>query len=348
MSFGLVHIEGELTNFKIAKGMWVYFDLKDEGASLKCFGTIHMLPGPLEDGMKVRLVCAPRLHPRFNFSLQVQTITPSGEGALVKAAQLLRRQLESEGLFDFSRKRALPHPPESIALVASSESAAYADFVKIIRVRWPLVTITVFETLVQGESAPDNIVHALEQAGKQAKLAEVLVLIRGGGSADDLRAFSDERVVRAVAACRIPTMAAIGHETDESLVELVSDARASTPSNAAELLVPDIHSMKLRLASESAQISTYVRSMTELIHTEITAKRTRMLQIIEQLYVTEKSCLASARQLMNAYNPEAVLRRGYALVRRGDIVVSLGTDLKINDELSVQFYDVKRAVKVVD
>jgi len=125
-----VQIEGELANFKVSKNKWVYFDLKDESSSIRCFGTVYMLPGPLEDGMVVRLRGNPRLHPQYGFSVNVQTLQPIGAGAIRRASNLLQAKLAAEGLFDDDRKRGLPYPPQRIGLIASKESAAFADFVK--------------------------------------------------------------------------------------------------------------------------------------------------------------------------------------------------------------------------
>ncbi len=348
VSFGFVHIEGELTNFRVSKGKWVYFDLKDEGASLKCFGTVYMLPGPLEDGMMVKLVCSPRLHPQFNFSLNVQSIVPSGQGALVKAAQLLRAKLEAEGLFDLARKRPLPYPPQRIALITSEESAAYADFTKIMRARWPQLEIDLFNVQVQGEAAPLQIVEAIEMCNKSAQIADALVVIRGGGSTDDLAAFSDERVVRVIAASRIPTMVAIGHEIDESLAELTADARASTPSNAAELLVPDRREALDQVELLKVQLGSSIKSMTSSARAAIKAEQERIKYLIEQLHASEKRDLLAVRQLLEAYNPTSVLKRGYALVKADGVVITRGKDLKKDIKINIQFSDITRRAKVID
>jgi exodeoxyribonuclease VII large subunit len=232
-------VTGELANFRVSKGRWVYFDLKDEHASVKCFATIYQLPGPLEDGMLLNVRATPRLHQLYGFSLNATNIQPAGEGTIRRASELLRAKLTAEGLFDDSRKRVIPYPPARIGLIASGESAAYIDFMKILQARWSGVEIVHADVQVQGEVAPAQIVAAIEQLNGLATPPDVLVITRGGGSAEDLQAFSTEQVTRAVAASRVPTLVAIGHEVDVSLAELAADQRASTPSNAAELLVPD-------------------------------------------------------------------------------------------------------------
>ena len=148
-AYPYVEVQGELSNFRVSKNRWVYFDLKDEAASLKCFATVYALPGPLEDGMVVRVVGSPRLHPLYNFSFQVQSIVPVGEGALRRAADLLAAKLEKEGLFDPTRKRALPYPPRRVALITAGDSAAYADFIKITSARWGGLAIDHYSVLVR-------------------------------------------------------------------------------------------------------------------------------------------------------------------------------------------------------
>jgi exodeoxyribonuclease VII large subunit len=234
-----VTIAGELANFRISKNRWLYFDLKDEGAVVRFFGTVYALPGPLENGMLLKVSGSPRLHPLYGFSVSVLSITPSGEGSIKKAATLLEAKLAAEGLFDPTRKRPLPYPPARIGLIASTESAAYSDFLKVLGERWGGVTIEVIDVQVQGEVAPEQIVQAITRFNQKSLAPDVLVITRGGGSAQDLQAFSSEQVTRAVAASRIPTLVAIGHERDIALAELAADQRASTPSNAAELLLPD-------------------------------------------------------------------------------------------------------------
>ncbi|HZM63792.1 MAG TPA: exodeoxyribonuclease VII large subunit, partial [Candidatus Saccharimonadales bacterium] len=145
-----VTITGELANFRVSKNRWVYFDLKDTESSIKCFGTVYQLPGPLEDGIMLAVKGAPRLHPLYGFSVNVLSMTPVGEGSIKKAAALLQAKLTAEGLFDAERKRPLPHPPYSIGLITSAESAAYRDFMKILNARWGGVTVTLADVQVQG------------------------------------------------------------------------------------------------------------------------------------------------------------------------------------------------------
>lgn len=343
--YPVVTIEGELSNFKISKGKWLYFDLKDDQASVRFFGTIYSLPGPLEDGMMLRVVGAPRLHPTFGFSVSVQSIAPVGEGSLKKAADLLRAKLTREGLFAPERKRRLPYPPQRVGLVASGESAAYADFIKILNVRWGGVQIVHAESQVQGELAVSQIVAALERLNETENL-DVIVVTRGGGSADDLGAFSAEQVVRAVAASRVPTLIAIGHEIDESLAELAADVRASTPSNAAELLVPDKAAM-IAVAYQD------VRLCLNKTKSVLAAQRQYSRDIVMSLHdaagrqlTRQREWLSHRRQYLSGYNPALVLKRGYAVLRHQDLPVKSTRQLKAGDSATVELADGSLAVTI--
>lgn len=350
VAYPYVEVEGELSSFRVSKNKWVYFDLKDETASLKCFATVYALPGPLEDGMVVRVAGSPRLHPLYNFSFQVQSIQPVGEGNLRRAADLLAVKLEAEGLFDPARKRPLPFPPRHIALITAYDSAAYADFMKITAARWGGVRIDTHGVLVQGEQAPSEIIAALKTVNELDITPDVVVLIRGGGSAEDLAAWSDERVVRAVAGSRVPTLVAIGHEIDMSLAELAADKRASTPSNAAELLVPD-------KKQELRHVRAYERRMNEQLAVVVMRRRTGLVMLAERLDEELSSAMNQAKQrlqnatkLLVAYDPARPLRQGFAVVRSADgTVVTHAASVHLDDMIEVELTDgiVASQVKVI-
>ncbi|MDL2342245.1 MAG: exodeoxyribonuclease VII large subunit [Patescibacteria group bacterium] len=314
-------ITGELANLRISKNKWVYFDLKDESSSVKFFGTVYQLPGPLEDGMLLKVRGAPRLHNLYGFSVTVQSMQPAGEGTIKRAAELLQAKLQTEGLFDTSRKRALPYPPQTVGLITSGQSAAYADFVKIINARWSGLTISHIDVQVQGEAAPLQIVSAIEQCNALAEPPEVLVLIRGGGSAEDLAAFSTEQVTRAVAASRIPTLVAIGHEIDLSLAELAADQRASTPSNAAELLVPDRRTVLSQLAVARQQLSHQSNQLLQQAHQDLVVVTASLQALALQKVAQQRQHVQAAQQLLAAFNPVFILQRGYAIVRQNGHVI---------------------------
>jgi exodeoxyribonuclease VII large subunit len=311
-----VVITGELSNLRVSKNRWIYFDLKDETATVKFFGTVYQLPGPLEEGMLLKVRGQPRLHPLYGFSVNVMNIRPAGEGTIKRAAELLQAKLAAEGLFDDLRKRALPYPPERIGLITSKQSAAYADFVKILNARWCGVSVQLIDVQVQGEAAPVQIVAAIEQFNEEAELPDVLVLIRGGGSPEDLAAFSTEQVTRAVAASRVPTLVAIGHEGDISLAELAADQRASTPSNAAELLVPDKAQAREVIRSYSEQLQTLNQRQLKAARSALALHQTQLEGASLNHIRRAQALLTSQRQLLEVLNPAAVLKRGYAIVRQ--------------------------------
>jgi exodeoxyribonuclease VII large subunit len=339
MAYPVVTIEGELSNFRVSKNRWVYFDLQDELASIKFFGTVYSLPGPLEDGMKVRVSGSPRLHPRFGFSVNVLSMTPAGEGSIKKAADLLAAKLQSEGLFDEERKRPLPQIPEVIGLVTAAQSAAYADFIKILNERWGGVEIHLIDVYVQGASAAPQIVRAIEYFNALSRLPDVLVITRGGGSAEDLASFSDERVVRAVAASRIPTLVAVGHEVDVSLAELAADLRASTPSNAAQLVVPH---RRETIAGLGVAKKSVFEVVSQRLEAERRANREGREYLTSQVLLLLKNLqnnIISTRKLMSVLDPQAALKRGYAIVRKGGHVLGSIKGLKGGDRLGIQLAD---------
>lgn len=334
-----VEVAGELANFRVSKNKWVYFDLKDEFASVKCFGTVYTLPGPLEDGMLLEVKGSPRLHPLYGFSITVQSLQPVGEGSIKRAQALLLMKLEAEGLFDPARKRPLPYPPARIGLIASVESAAYADFIKILNERWAGLDISLYDVQVQGEAAIGQVVGAIEHFNQEAKPVEVLVITRGGGSAEDLAAFSTEQVARAVAASRIPTLVAIGHEVDISLAELAADQRASTPSNAAQLLVPD-------KSAEQQKFNQYKDLLIELVRqrhderVQLLADQKRELALtLERLFKNAQHSLDLRAQLLAALNPLAAMQRGFAIVSSQGRVVKATKQLKAGQDVTIRLSD---------
>jgi exodeoxyribonuclease VII large subunit len=334
-----VTITGELANLRVSKNRWVYFDLKDETATVKFFGTVYQLPGPLEDGMLLKVRGQPRLHNLYGFSVNILSIQPAGEGTIRRAAELLQAKLTAEGLFAPERKRPLPYPPGRIGLVTSRQSAAYADFIKIINARWHGLEIQLLDVQVQGEAAVGQITAALEQFNAEAETPDVLVLIRGGGSPEDLAAFSSEQVTRAVAASRVPTLVAIGHEIDISLAELAADQRASTPSNAAELLVPDRRGVLAELSELGSRLGIYAMQTVEAAREQLS----HQLQALEQLTALQLETatvdVRAQRQLLAALNPTAILRRGYAIVRQEGRALTSVKNLREHARLDIELRD---------
>lgn len=334
-----VTVQGELANFQVSKGRWVYLQLKDEYSSVKFFGTVQQLPGPLEDGLMLQVRGTPRLHQLYGFSVNVQFMQPVGEGSLKKAAALLEAKLTAEGLFAPERKRPLPYPPRKIGLITSGESAAYHDFVKILNERWAGVEVLLADVQVQGEPAIGQIVRALEYFNTHDEAIEAIVITRGGGSADDLAAFSTEPVTRAVAASRAPTIVAIGHEVDVSLAELAADQRASTPSNAAQLLVPDKQSVLEGLKTAEQILGQHLLANVTHKQKAVADNRLGLSQAMARLLEQASQTLKLRREVLEALSPEAALKRGYALVRQAGKVVKSAKGLKAGDELAIRLID---------
>lgn len=262
-AFRLIWIEGEISNLRIpASGHW-YFTLKDARAQVRCVlfkgrqRFVRMVP---RDGVQVRIQGAISLYEeRGEFQILAERMEAAGDGALKRARELLRQKLAAEGLFAEARKRELPAAPVHIALVTSASAAALQDMLKVLRQRCPLVRVTLLPVAVQGDAAAPAIAAALARvASLHAEFdlppVDVVILGRGGGSSEDLHAFDDERVVRAVAACAAPVISAVGHETDVSLADFAADVRAPTPSAAAALAVPDLQQVAQRVARHARQL----------------------------------------------------------------------------------------------
>lgn len=261
-----VWVQGEISGYRVSQGKWVTFDIKDENSKVNCFMTVYQLDQGLEDGMEVKVFGHPRIYvPYGKYSFNVQQVQPVGEGALQRAFELTKQKLIEEGLFDPQHKKEIPRFPEKIGIVTSAEAAAYTDFTRIVENRWGGVEITLRPSLVQGTDAPGQIVKAL-QWFNQFYPVDVLVLTRGGGSLEDLQAFNSEQVCRAVFASRIPIVCGVGHERDTTLAELAADVRASTPSNAAELVVPDREDILAKLKIHQKNMGEMVLSQAQQLN----------------------------------------------------------------------------------
>lgn len=240
-ALGEVIVEGEISQLQISQGRWLFLTLKDESASVSVFAPVFKITtlNSLVEGMKVQVYGTASLYAKTGrFSLTAYRIVPAGEGALKQAYERLKTKLSAEGLFDPARKRPLPRLPERIGLITGQDARAYSDFIKIISERLGGLKISFFPVSVQGKDSVASILRAFNYFNQLENPPEVLVLTRGGGSLEDLLSFNDETVARAVFGSKIPVISAIGHEEDVALTDFVADLRASTPSNAAELLVP--------------------------------------------------------------------------------------------------------------
>ena len=269
---GAVAVRGELSNYKIYPSGHHYFTLKDKESSLKCVmfrsaaGKLRFRP---ESGMGVTAYGRISVYPRDGaYQLYCEALVPEGFGDLQIAYEQLKAKLEAEGLFDKAHKKPIPRYPERICVITSSAGAAVHDIIRVLRRRWPLGKILLLPVRVQGVEAPGEIAAALRYASAH-KLADVVITGRGGGSIEDLWAFNDERVARAIYDCEIPVISAVGHEPDVTIADYVADLRAATPSNAAELAAPD--ATELMLA-----IDTAMRRLTNATVKLIARDRTQL------------------------------------------------------------------------
>jgi len=337
MAYPDVEVEGEVSGFSINQGKFVFFDLKDESASVSCFLMVFNLKVPLEDGMKIKVKAAPKLTNKGRFSLTVKKIELSGEGSLKRAYEILKAKLEKEGLFDPARKRALPQFPKKVGIIASETSAGYTDFRKIADELWGGVVFHLAHVQVQGEAAVEQITKALEYMNEMKELPDAVVLIRGGGSLEDLAAFNDEQLARAIATSRVPTLVGIGHEIDVTLAELAADVRASTPSNAAQLLLPD-------RAEYSNVIERWSLQLTSAMNRIIEGRRREFLQRIDdrmnELFNKAQTKLDSLGRTLRSYDPKQALQRGYAVARMNGKILRSGKGLKTGSLVVLELSDV--------
>lgn len=237
---GEVVVEGEIAEIKVSQNKWLFLTVKDDASSLDVFAITYQISGysVLEAGMMVHIYGIPRLYQKTGkFSLYATKIVPAGEGALSLAFEKLKEKLSLEGLFDEARKRKITPFPENIGLITAASSRAFSDFIKVLRERIGGIKIYFYPVLVQGRDSVDSIISAFNYFNQKMPDLDALVLVRGGGSLEDLQSFNDERLARAIFSSKIPVVCGVGHEDDLTIADLVSDLRASTPSNAAELLV---------------------------------------------------------------------------------------------------------------
>ena len=314
-AYPVIYVVGEVSQFKVSQGKWVFFDLKDDDGTLSCFMSLSNLRVQIEDGMKIMVVAIPRITQKGKFSLTIQQIKPVGEGSLKKAFELLRVKLDREGLFAPERKRALPSLPERIGVVSSIDAAGYKDFIKIINARFGGLEIKVYHTLVQGLDAPEQIIQGIEYFNELSRPPDMICILRGGGSADDLAAFNDELLVRKIASSRVPILTGIGHEVDTTLADLAADIRTSTPSNAADVLVPNKQTIIDEMFEKQNSLrATFVSRLDEK-NASIKYALSNIRSKTEQIYDAELAYLEKLGAILKSLDPRLVLRRGYAIVR---------------------------------
>lgn len=363
---GNIAVRGELSNYKIYPSGHHYFTLKDSESSLRCVmfksSAVKLRFRP-ESGMGVTAYGRIAVYPRDGaYQLYCTGLMPEGAGDLQVAFEQLKAQLAAEGLFDRIHKKPLPAFPGRIAIITSSAGAAVHDMIRILSHRWPMAKVVLLPVRVQGVEAPPEIVGAIRYAN-EFKVADVIITGRGGGSIEDLWAFNDERVARAIYASALPVISAVGHEPDVTISDYVADARASTPSNAAEIVVPDQRdvrdalesfcirqdqALRKKLMSLSQQLDAYrsKRVMTDPA-AHIDDRRISLDHARDRLVAAEERNLASAQQrfvglaaALDAMSPLRVLGRGYAIAEdgQGQAIKSIKS-LSPGDTLTVELCD---------
>ena len=362
---GNVAVLGEISNYKLYPSGHHYFTLKDEGAALKCVmfkGNALRLRFRPENGMRVIAMGKISVFPRDGaYQLYCTALAMDGVGDLHAAFEQLKAKLGAQGLFDPGHKKPIPAYPGTIGIITSSAGAAVHDMLRILRKRYPLARVRLLPVRVQGVEAPGEIVAAIRYANYH-KLADLLIVGRGGGSIEDLWAFNDERVAYAIYESRIPVISAVGHEPDVTICDYVADLRAATPSNAAELAVVDSAELKMRLNNVTAR-------MTQMLLSNIQHKRQQLRVLAEKKimqspyeYLSERRMLLAMLQqrlegshtslvqkkkqqfaalaaALDAMSPLKVLGRGYTMAAKDGVVVQSAFDLQHGDLIDLQLKD---------
>jgi exodeoxyribonuclease VII large subunit len=342
-SFASVWVSGEISNLSRPQSGHCYLTLKDESAQLRAVlwrTAAARVRFDLDDGLEV--ICQGHVDlyaPRGSYQLVIEQILPKGMGALELALRKLRQRLAAEGLFEAERKRPLPRFPREIAIVTSPTGAALRDFLEVLRRRWRGTDVLVLPARVQGEGAAAEIAAAIATANRLARPIDVLVVARGGGSLEDLWAFNEEVVVRAIHSSRIPVVSAIGHEIDVTLADLVADVRALTPSEAAELVVPSREELLAELVRHERRLAASLRSRAaeargrlevlgdSMVFRRPTARLHDLARRVDELgQRAERALVGQVRRCrslweakgahLESLSPLAILARGYSLTRR--------------------------------
>lgn len=358
-----VYVKGELSNYKTYPSGHHYFTMKDAEGTLKCVmfkGSAVKLRFKPENGMSVVAFGRVAAYPRDGvYQLYASEITPDGVGDLYVAYEQLKEKLLKEGLFDELHKKPLPAYPKTIAVITSPAGAAVQDIIRILGSRWPLTKVIIMPVRVQGVEAPPEIVEALNYANEN-RVADLIITGRGGGSIEDLWAFNDERVARAIFASDIPIISAVGHEPDVTIADFVADVRAATPSNAAELAVPDKHDVRNWLLAADTRLkqamNSNLKSRRQMLQnaSEKRVLQSPMIYIDDRRIQVDRSAekLLSAMQnqihrhrerysrlaaALDAMSPLKVLGRGYAIARRVDgAVIKTAKDVKPGDHMTIR------------
>lgn len=360
---GSVYVRGELSNYKVYPSGHHYFTLKDAESSLRCVmfrSAASKLRFRPESGMRVTAWGRVAVYPRDGaYQLYCEGLMPEGAGDLQVAYEQLKAKLADEGLFDPSHKKPIPRYPERIAVITSSAGAAVHDIIRVLRKRWPVAKVVLLPVRVQGVEAPPEIAGALRYANKY-RVADVIITGRGGGSIEDLWAFNDERVARAIYASELPVISAVGHEPDVTIADFVADLRAATPSNAAELVAPDMSELRDALRSAAARLDQAVdrglsqrrAALTELSsrrvmqsptgfidqrRLELDSIRLRLDAAATGRLNRERQEFARLAAKLDALSPLKVLGRGYSIALDAEgRAVREAAQLKAGDKLDLR------------
>ncbi|SHI08194.1 Exodeoxyribonuclease VII large subunit [Sporobacter termitidis DSM 10068] len=358
-----IYVKGELSNYKIYPSGHHYFTMKDAEGSLRCVmfkGSASKLRFRPENGMKAVAFGRIAVFPRDGvYQLYVNELTPDGVGDLYVAFEQLKEKLLKEGLFDSSHKKPIPRFPGRIAVITSSAGAAVRDIIRVLGKRWPLSKVVVLPVRVQGAEAPPEIVGAIRYANRH-RIADVIITGRGGGSIEDLWAFNDERVARAIYDSEIPVISAVGHEPDVTIADFVADLRAATPSNAAELAVPDSADLREALLQLELRTGQALKRELKMLRQRLNELAQKRVLQSPKNYIDDKRMLvdfmstrlnaAAAKKVtasrehyirlaasLDAMSPLKVLGRGYAITRKEDgTVVKAASDVKSGDRITVR------------
>jgi exodeoxyribonuclease VII large subunit len=320
-SLPLIRVAGEVSGFKRYAAGHCFFTLKDKGAQLSCVmwrEAARALPAEPPEGMAVHALGYLSIYERAGrFQFIVRELSAKGEGLWRIAFERLRAKFEAEGLLDPARKRPIPSHPVCLAVITSLEGAAIRDILSIVRRRAPWTDVLVYPARVQGDEAPGSLIEALRQAARPAH-ADVLIVGRGGGSLEDLRAFNDERLVRAIAASPVPVISAVGHETDVTLADLVADVRAATPSAAAAIAVPDRTRLRADLVRAGEALAASLRGSVVRGRRRVVRLEERLLETVRGGIARRKLAVETLRRRLRALGPMEVLQRGYSLALDGE------------------------------
>ena len=372
-SLQFVLVTGEISNLTVhQRSGHIYLSLKDSNSVISAVmfaGNARRLKFRLENGMKV--ICRGRIsvyEPSGRYQLYIEDMQPDGVGALTLAFEQLKKSLAQKGLFDHAHKKPLPKFPKTIGVITSPTGAAVQDITNIIRRRFPSADIVLAPVLVQGESAPEQLVRAVNKFSA-SKIADVVIIGRGGGSAEDLWAFNDEQLAYAVYNCETPIISGVGHETDFTVCDFVADVRASTPSAAAELAVPDrqelmsyyfkqkqyisamldrkIKTAQLRLENQQRRMSASSPKLkAEQLEKQLSAKSEKLTRFMNTYISDKENKLIAAKGKLDGLNPLNVLNRGYAIAEKDEKIITSSKQLKDGDDFTVILSDGKINAKV--